>query len=632
MIKRAMNKPFISHNIEYRQVPYGQKSKNKRMKRGLNNIYSYLGVFLISLTIISCNDILIADKDNVLSPDQHYRNIYDANAAVLGVYGKLLELAPQIVVLNELRADLMDVTYNADHHLREISEHRVTEGNPWADPQPFFSVINNCNDVMQNLDLMLKNNRITEDEHDQRYSDIGAVRTWVYLQLIVHYGEVPYITEPINDLNDIAKIDAGVYPKLKIDVMIDSLVNFMESIPYKTLYVDENLLLSSDGINPFFMYIDKEYLLGELHLWNGDYLIAAAYFKNIMERYPGNMDRYKIPTDFFTFSHYHCGYVRYYDNDVESVVNKWGTMFSTYSTSGDFADEWIWVISYSAKYMPSPFFELFSNTKGLGNYYLKPSKVAMDNWESQIQQNGFKGDFRGNIEDENGNSGSYKTIMGEPVITKFISEYNDNNPLDKTGKWYLWRAPSLHLHYCEAANRDGKYQVAYSLLNNGFRPNYSPLPDTIIDGNAIYTNDYTYYHQTLLPFPYNFDARSTSTSQIPPGVRALWNRGEGIRSRAYLQNFPYDAPEGMDSILYLEDKIIEESALELAFEGARWPDLVRIAMRRYNDNPNYLADKVYQKLLKNGATNAEEVRTKLSNMNNWWLPLTFNNDSNAQNK
>ena len=68
---------------------------------------------------------------------------------------------------------------------------------------------------------------------------------------------------------------------------------------------------------------------------------------------------------------------------------------------------------------------------------------------------------------------------------------------------------------------------------------------------------------------------------------------------------------------YIEDLIIQERAMELAFEGKRWFDLVRIANRR--GEPAYLADKVAAKF-EDPAT-AEYIRTKLMDPANWYLPI-----------
>jgi hypothetical protein len=100
-------------------------------------------------------------------------------------------------------------------------------------------------------------------------------------------------------------------------------------------------------------------------------------------------------------------------------------------------------------------------------------------------------------------------------------------------------------------------------------------------------------------------------------MRGLWHRNTGIRSRVYLQGI--SIPEGADSLIYIEDKVIDETSLELAFEGHRWGDLVRIAIRR--NDPAFLADKIYAKLQKAGYAEAAEVRSKLMDRNNWFLPL-----------
>jgi hypothetical protein len=65
----------------------------------------------------------------------------------------------------------------------------------------------------------------------------------------------------------------------------------------------------------------------------------------------------------------------------------------------------------------------------------------------------------------------------------------------------------------------------------------------------------------------------------------------------------------------LEDMIINEMALEGAFEGYRFYDLMRVALRR-GDNA-YLADPIS---LRNGTVDAE-LREKLMNKENWYLPL-----------
>ena len=126
-------------------------------------------IFSISLSLafgvilFSCKKSFNIDPETSLSSTQVYRNVFDADAAVIGVYGKLMSLAKQYTVLNELRADLMTVTDNADANLRELNTHTVSVSNPYADPRPFYALINNCNDVLKNFSIMLQQNKFKRD-------------------------------------------------------------------------------------------------------------------------------------------------------------------------------------------------------------------------------------------------------------------------------------------------------------------------------------------------------------------------------------------------------------------------------------------------------------------------------------
>jgi hypothetical protein len=48
---------------------------------------------------------------------------------------------------------------------------------------------------------------------------------------------------------------------------------------------------------------------------------------------------------------------------------------------------------------------------------------------------------------------------------------------------------------------------------------------------------------------------------------------------------------------------------------------VRVALHR--NQPEFLADKIFDKLSKEGNPNAAAVRAKLLNVNNWYLPFIW---------
>jgi hypothetical protein len=103
----------------------------------------------------------------------------------------------------------------------------------------------------------------------------------------------------------------------------------------------------------------------------------------------------------------------------------------------------------------------------------------------------------------------------------------------------------------------------------------------------------------------------------PPGF-TKWAKNLGIRGRVKLE--PWVIAEditGEERTLLIEDLIIQERSLEMAFEGKRWTDLVRVAERR--GDPAYLADRVAAKF--EGTALYDQVHTTLMNQANWYLPV-----------
>jgi hypothetical protein len=68
-----------------------------------------------------------------------------------------------------------------------------------------------------------------------------------------------------------------------------------------------------------------------------------------------------------------------------------------------------------------------------------------------------------------------------------------------------------------------------------------------------------------------------------------------------------------DSVLYVDDLIQKELALETAFEGNRFQDLMRFALRR--NDPSYLAKIIAEK----HGINKDAILQKLSNVQNWYI-------------
>lgn len=205
-------------------------------------------------------------------------------------------------------------------------------------------------------------------------------------------------------------------------------------------------------------------------------------------------------------------------------------------------------------------------------YVVKPTTAVVDSFKNQVQLSGFRSDLARGIK-----VSFDTTSTGEPFITKYAL---DGEPFNSD--IVLSRAADLHLLLAEALNRMGDSKTAMIILNAGF--------------NAEKTKPAPYFR---------------------------WSANLGVRGRAYLK--PVMVPDSINGAPispvqlteYVEDLIVQERALELAFEGKRWFDLVRIAKRR--GTPEYLANKVASKFA--DTSKAQEIRTILMNEAKWYLPL-----------
>ena len=567
------------------------------------------------LVTAACKKTIEKLPEQELDAELMYRNVYDADAAVNGLYGKFLNMADEYILLNELRADMLQYTQNADEYIRQLSTHSVSPDNPYASPRPFYSLILDCNDILKNFDIMKAGNKMNEQEYEQRYSDVGSLRSFLYLQLGIHYGSVPYVTSALETVDEIK--DINKFPKIAFDALLDSLITFTEALPYKDQYPSgTSMNISVDGYTTAKFFVNKKCLLGDLNLWKGNYVKAATWYRQVMEIATAGTAgaRYYMQNKLGWNGSNEDHYITYSRaNDATTLVYEpqWRHMFQRGQDNG-FDYEWIWVLPFDSRFKPeNPLINLFSPIGG--SYLVKPSVQAIDYYKSQKQrvpagQTGYiPYDARGIF--------TYRDIGGQPVVMKYLYNYINYatntavNPFQKNGKWFLFRQTHLHLHFAEAANRAGQPKLAYSFFNSGFAGTYPPPAGV---------TDVTLYHNTLdLPYPFNFDGRNSGGTGVPY-YRADWYRNIGIRARANIQNFVL---AGVDSTLEIENGLIQEAALENGFEGTRWPDIVRVALRR--NDPAFLADKIYDKLRKDGVGDAAAVRAKLMNKENWYLPFSL---------
>ena len=131
----------------------------------------------------------------------------------------------------------------------------------------------------------------------------------------------------------------------------------------------------------------------------------------------------------------------------------------------------------------------------------------------------------------------------------------------------LYRAADVHLMLAEAYTRIGQIELALQLVNNG--------SDTL------------------------FTAAS-----------------KGVRGRIGLPPVTLEGNSLADSMLNMEDLILGERSLEMAYEGKRWFDILRIGKRR--NDPDYIGNMMLKRY---ESPDSARIKAFFSDPGNWYLPL-----------
>ena len=477
----------------------------------------YITSLIMAAGMTACVD---ADIDDALAYEDTYTNSEDADYHILGIYSQFMSLAEQMVVLNELRGDLMSITPNANEYLQQVEANSYNAGNPYFSTQPYYSIIANCNDALKNFDLMLGRHDLSQDEYAERYSDVQALRCYVYLQLAAQFGNVYYLDEAITNLSELQAYQSTA-KTISIDELLPKLIDCMEAVPtlddyeQSALVIDGTDAVTLNGQTLKHYFVPKALVLADLYLWAGrsqdDYRKAAYYYKQVMMKdadgaETANSLYYRCNTFTYTGStlpnsasqtsdNYCAGTLRYMDQDERSFFTTWPYMFKDAVSSKPGMYEWIWTMTYTSDGNPKyPFIDLFESESMGGSYQLRPSAsyIAETQRTDILRNNGAPYDprgFGGLIEGTSDYYGAtFRVDGGDTVCAKYLYLYDSSEPNEKSGRIWLYRAGGLHLRFAEALNRAGYPDMAYGFLMGGPAGYYgTTYPATDNKGNATTT-------------------------------------------------------------------------------------------------------------------------------------------------
>lgn len=663
--------------------PVPQVQINKTMKKNL--IYTVAFLLCGAVFFSSCEDMLNPESNRV-EYEFDPLTMNDSVYSVLGILKGVQEVGDRQVLLNELRADL--VSLNASKAVIDIQELSRSEfnleSNKYLDVKDYYTIINNCNIFFTRIDTTLQKNGIKVMMPE--YVAVKTIRAWTYLQLAINHNYIPYFTEPV--LTHGAAEDVMNRPKLSRQEVISKLID--ELLPYEnpSLYPmpawdsDGKVLKFGYGIGGVEFLTEKLFvpvrmLLGDLYLWRGlpgDYRKAAKAYYDLLAATSTGSNVSKFVDNKFISGYtadggklYSTAFSQLFSvNDYTKQIEKNILALIPYATSSlngtisQLADIFLPVSDAGGSQVVASPAMVSLSERQVYRYVDNVDKPKIVEY-SHIEDYETKGDLRlvsttcyQNIQDEDGAASSTKF---NNLIAKFNLVNNRVNtlyiPTTPTPYIVLSRPEQAYLRLAEALmgmHREGylgAMDVAMTILKSGIKtketlllnPVYDSIPYVNSTGDTIRWDKFVAScdDELVLDFSNAFFADNTGIHSRGSGdsEHNIYYALDDINVARYLGKTAKDdngneiidgeiTPE--DKALYVSELILDEMALELAWEGTRFGDLVRVATAL--GDPDVLALRIAGRDKANTVSHRHPnydkdgaIYDNMRNENNWYIPL-----------
>lgn len=568
-------------------------------------IYSaLLSSLALSASLSSCADMLDPESDLVMYPEDNRLNTpNDTLYSVIGAIHLMQKVADRTNVLGEVRGDLVTLTEKASIDLQELASFQVGLDNAYNQPQDYYAIVNNCNYFIANADSTYKKQGVKVFERE--LAVMHTYRAWAYLQLCLNYGDIPFYTDFLGSQLEAEAVLRQPRKSVKevCNWLIDDLQQWITTKPL--VYQGSINGHSSDQYT-----IPVRVMLGDLCLWAERYQESAQYYHDYLTFIDDPHPVYYNSTEWAWApgrdlpSDGNIASSSYTVSAITSIPMESSSFYGTISQLQNLynsteANSYYNEITYSQAAIEHSAAQAYYLEYVLDETMARDTlRIDKDSVLVNIVDPRYYGDLR----------------LADAVSSRHnsLSDNNDKYNQDRiTNKKHsaanevvIYRLHPIYIRYAEALNRAGFPTAAFAVLKYGLS---DETTKERAEGDPI-SADERAKAGTLLTFsPADFTRSNTM---------GIHSRGCGDATANPEYVIPV-LPTANDTMLWVEDRVIDELALETVFEGQRYYDLIRIALRR--NDPAYLADRV---AAREGSAKVDAaLRTKLMDKKNWYLPF-----------
>ena len=212
---------------------------------------------------------------------------------------------------------------------------------------------------------------------------------------------------------------------------------------------------------------------------------------------------------------------------------------------------------------------------------------------------------------------------------RFTEERVKTSSMAKYGQQHvnIYRSMTVYLHMAEALNGAGYPRMAFLILQKGVSNSViqdEVLPYYYTESDSIYLSQFDFNDTRYGVMDIN-DVLGFNSNHNMMGIHSRGSGWTPMNEYYVLPNDTIEPDDAKRQLLVAEQQqfvdslLLNENGLEFAFEGTRFYDIMRFAMRQPSPG-TFLANQVYGRKGKdNAAAVRSEIQTDLTNQRNWYL-------------
>lgn len=534
----------------------------------MRKTYNYiLGAVCMACGMASCADFLEIKPQNEIILEDFWGEKADVENIVAGCYSALQSenVIKRMIIWGEVRSDNIQSgnNINSDGDLYDILKETLTAMNGYTTWDGFYTVINRCNTVLKYAPGVAEiDPSYTDGDLKATIAEVSALRDLCYFYLIRTFRDVPYSEEAFTDDDQVMDL-----PATPFETVLDNLIADLEKVKNDAVnrYPEDKVGYQTGRITKDAIYA----MLSEMYLWKKDYDNCIKYAELVINSKKAYEEELRNRNGRMSSGSSNQETIEKRLNGYALVNDRiQGTRF------GDAYEE-IFIDGESKETI----FELAFNKSPQSNSMLANKAI---------------GSLYGNSQSRKGliTASEYvKNDMLDPTGTQLFE------PKDKTQK----NDARLFQNYSNEDEAISKYAVqSFSIDASGgdtkLTASYGSRYATDNNGSnwIIYRlPDIMLLEAEALCQQMEEGSDSATIARNKPKLDKAFYLVNAINKRAICKAILTDKdtlkPASYNTKSLMEGLVQRERQRELMFEGKRWFDLVRYAMRAGDTTPVILA-------------------------------------------